>query len=76
MDLSFCLFFLLNFPEDVTFSIGCNVLIIIVLQNDFRFLALIGFTRWSKTVAIIESKDISHLTAINYIISECEIYSL
>ena len=70
------LIFLLNFPEDVTFSIGCNILIIIVLQNDFRFLVSIGLARWSKTVAIIESKDISCLTAINYIISACEIYSL
>ena len=44
-DLSFCLFFLLNFPADGSFSIGCNILIIIALQNDFRFLVSIGLKR-------------------------------
>ena len=55
-DLSFPRIFLLNFPEDVTFSIVCNILIIIVLQNDCRFLVLIGLTRWSKTATIIGKK--------------------
>ena len=59
--------FLLNFPADGSISIGCNILIIIVLQNDFRFLVLIGLTRWSKTATIIGSKVASYLITIHYI---------
>ena len=50
------LIFLLNFPADGSFSIGCNILIIIVLQNDFRFLILIGFAWWSKTESLLAAK--------------------
>ena len=70
------LIFLLNFPADGSFSIGCNILIIIVLQNDCRFLVSIGLARWSKTATIIGSKGVNCLITIYYIISACEIYSL
>ena len=60
------LIFLLNFPEDGSFSIGCNILIIIVLQNDCRFLVSIGLARWSKTATIIGSKGVNCLITIYY----------